>query len=151
MISDTKFQMDVYVSDADVAKTKVGDAANIVLDAYQSSAPFPAHVIEVDPAATMNNGVSSYKVTVQFDNNDPRVQAGMTGSANITTQTDQNALSVPTSAIITQGTSTFVLVQSSGVDREVPVTTGITSASGMTEILSGVAPTDHVRTFGQAQ
>jgi HlyD family secretion protein len=151
MISDTKFQMDVYVSDADVAKIKVGDVANVALDAYQSSAPFPAHVISVDPAATMTGGVSSYKVTVQFDNNDPRIQAGMTGSANITTQTDASVLSIPTSAIITQGTSTFALIQSSSGDKQVPVTTGISSAAGMTEILSGLSPTDQVRTFGQAQ
>jgi len=151
MISDTKFQMDVYVSDADVAKIKVGDVASVTLDAYQSGAPFPAHVIAVDPAATMTGGVSSYKVTVQFDDNDPRIQAGMTGSASITTQTDTNALSVPTSAIITQGTSTFVLVHGSSGDQQVPVTTGIASAAGMTEILSGLSHTDQVRTFGQAQ
>ena len=151
MISDTKFQMDAYVSDADVAKIKVGDVADVTLDAYQSTAPFPAHVIAVDPAATMTGGVSSYKVSIQFDNNDPRIQAGMTGSASITTQTDTNALSVPTSAIITQGTSTFVLIHGSGSDQQVPVTTGISSAAGMTEILSGLSPTDQVRTFGQAQ
>ena len=151
MISDTKFQMDVYVSDADVAKIKVGDVANVTLDAYQSATPFPAHVIAIDPAATMTGGISSYKVTVQFDDNDPRIQAGMTGSTSITTQTDLNALSVPTSAIITQGTSTFVLVHGSGTDQQVPVTVGIASASGMTEILSGLSPTDQVRTFGQAQ
>ncbi|HVM73489.1 MAG TPA: efflux RND transporter periplasmic adaptor subunit [Candidatus Paceibacterota bacterium] len=151
IISDSKFQMDVYVSDADVAKIKVGDVAAVTLDAYQSDAPFSAHVIEVDPAATMTNGVSSYKVTLQFDANDPRIQSGMTGSAAITTQTDDDALSVPSSAIITQGTSTFVFVQASGGDREVPVSTGITSAAGMTEILSGINPTDQVRTFGQSQ
>jgi HlyD family secretion protein len=148
MISDSKFQMDVYVSDADVAKVKVGDAASVTLDAYQSGTPFPAHVSAVDPAATMTNGISSYKVTLQFDDNDPRIQAGMTGSASITTGTDTNALSVPTSAIITEGTSTFVLVKSASGDAQVPVTTGIESASGMTEILSGLSASDEVRTFG---
>jgi multidrug efflux pump subunit AcrA (membrane-fusion protein) len=138
----------VYVSDADVAKIKVGDIASVTLDAYQSSAPFPAHVTEVDPAATMSNGVSAYKVTLQFDQNDPRIQAGMTGSTAIITKTDQDALSVPTSAIITEGSSTFVFVKSSSGDTQVPVTTGIQSAAGMTEILSGISATDDVRTFG---
>ncbi len=148
MISDSQFQMDVYVSDADVAKIKVGDAVAVTLDAYQSGAPFPAHVTTVDPAATMTNGISSYEIVLQFDANDPRIQAGMTGSVHITTQTDQNALSIPTSAIITEGTSTFVFVQSPGADKKVPVTTGIQSAGGMTEILSGISSTDEVRTFG---
>ena len=151
MISDSKFEMDVYVSDADVAKIKVGDTAAVTLDSYQGEAPFPAHVTEVDPAATMQNGVSSYKVTLQFDDNDLRIQAGMTGSASITTQMHQSTLSIPTSAIITQGTSTFVFIKASGGDRQVPITTGIQSAAGMTEILSGLSATDEVRSFGQTQ
>ena len=151
MISDSQFEMDVFVSEADLAKVAVGDPVSVTLDAYQSDAPFPAHVTKIDPAATVNNGVSSYKVTLQFDDNDPRIQAGMTGSIKITTQTHQDALSVPTSAIITQGTSTFVFAQSSGADKEVPVTTGISNAAGMTEILTGVSASDHIRTFGQTQ
>ncbi|HUO56473.1 MAG TPA: efflux RND transporter periplasmic adaptor subunit [Candidatus Paceibacterota bacterium] len=148
MISDSKFEMDTYVSEADLAKLKVGDAASVTLDAYQNSAPFAAQVSAIDPAATVQNGVSSYKVTLQFDQNDSRIQSGMTGSASITTATEQNALSIPTSAIITEGTNTFVFVKSPGGDREVPVKTGITSTSGMTEILSGLTLADDVRTFG---
>ncbi len=151
MISDSAFQMVVYVSDVDIAKVKTGDAALVTLDAYQNGSTFPAHVIEVDPAATLQNGVSSYKVTLQFDQNDPRIQSGMTGSAKITTNTHTNVLSVPTSALIRHGTDAFVIVQSPSGDREVQVTTGIESVSGMTEVISGISPSDNVRTFGAAQ
>jgi RND family efflux transporter MFP subunit len=148
MISDTQFQMVVYVSNADIAKVKVGNEASIALDAYQGGSVFAAHVIEVDPAATIQNGVSAYKVTLQFDKNDPLIQAGMTGSAHIITQMHQNSLSVPTSAIITRGSEAFVIVQSSRGDKQVPVQIGIASASGMTEIISGLSASERVRTFG---
>lgn len=148
MVSDSRFQMDTYVSEADIAKVKVGDTAEVTLDAYQNDAPFPAHVIQVDPAATVQNGVSSYKVTLQFDQNDPRIQNGMTGSALITTQTIQQALSVPTSAIITNGTSTFVIVHGSSGNAQTPVVTGISNGQGMTQIVSGISAQDQVRTFG---
>lgn len=151
MISDTEFQMVDYVSDADIAKVKVGDPVSVTLDAYQSGSSFPAHVIQVDPAATIQNGVSAYKVTLQFDQNDPLIQSGMTGSATITTGMQNNALSVPTSAVITEGTSTFVLVKSPAGDKQVQVQTGIESEAGMTEILTGLSSTDLVRTFGVAQ
>jgi RND family efflux transporter MFP subunit len=154
MISNAKFQMDVFISNADVAKIKLGDVASVTLDAYQNSAPFASRVTAIDPAATITNGVSSYKITLQFDDNDPRVQSGMTGSASITTESHEQALSVPTSAIITQGTSTFVFVKSSNgtskanQDREVLVTIGLNSASGMSEVLSGISISDQIRTFG---
>jgi len=150
MISNSLFEMDVYVSQTDVAKLKTADVASVTLDAY-SGVTFAAHVASIDPAATTQDGVSSYKVTLQFDANDPRVQQGMTGSVKITTDTHSTALSVPTSAILTEGTNTFVFVRSGSGETKVPVTTGITSTAGMTEIISGVSAADYVRTFGNDQ
>jgi RND family efflux transporter MFP subunit len=149
MISDSRFEVVTYVSESDVAKLKVGDAASVALDAYQGEASFSAHLTAVDPAATLTNGISSYKVTLEFDANDPHIQAGMTGSVHIITNMHENALSVPTSAIITQGTDTFVLVADASGDRKTSVRVGISSASGMTEVVSGLNATDRIRTFGQ--
>jgi len=132
MNSDAQFQFETYVSEADLAKIKVGQTAQIELDAYETEAPLAGHVIAIDPAATVTNGVSSYKVTLQFDQNDPRVQAGLTGSVKIVTQSKDNVLSVPTSAIITRGTDHFVLRQTPQGDQQVQVQTGISSAAGFT-------------------
>jgi HlyD family secretion protein len=151
MISDAQFQFEVFVSQADLAKLKVGDTAAVELDAYESAVPLAAHVVAIDPAATVQNGASSYKVTLQFDATDSRIQAGLTGSAKITTQSKDNVLSVPTSAIITQGTQHFVLRETPSGDQQVAVQTGISSAAGMTEITSGLTSTDMIRTFGQTQ
>lgn len=146
--SDSQFQMEVFVSQEDLAKLKVGNTAAITLDAYQSSAPLPAHVTAIDPAATVTNGIAAYKVTVQFDTNDARVQAGLTGTVKITAQTKSNAVSVPTSAVITRGNDTFVMKESESGDVMTPVVVGIKSADGMTEIISGITAHDRIRTFG---
>ena len=151
MISDAQFQFDVYVSQADIAKVKTGDSAAIALDAYQGGAPSPAHVIAVDPAATVQGGVSSYKVTLQFDGNDPRIAAGLTGNAKITTQSKSDVLSIPKSAVIMRGSGTFVMKQNSSGETLTPVTTGIESAAGMIEITAGLSESDTVRTFGSQQ
>jgi RND family efflux transporter MFP subunit len=151
MISDAQFQFETYVSQTDLGKIAVGNTAQITLDAYQSGGSLPAHVVAVDPAATVQNGVASYKVTLQFDTNDSRVLSGETGNARIITQSKQNALTVPTSAVITRGNETFVLKKTGGADVLTPVQIGIASASGTTEILSGVAEADSIESFGNAQ
>jgi len=148
MISDTQFQFEAFVSQTDIAKIKVGDSAEVELDAYENQAPFSAHVIAVDPAATVQNGVSSYKVTLQFDQNDPRIQSGGTGSAKITTQSLQNVLSVPTSAIITNNSNYFVIEKTASGTMQVPVQVGIASANGYTQITSGLSSTDQIQSFG---
>jgi RND family efflux transporter MFP subunit len=148
MISDSGFQFQTYVSQTDLAKLAVGDAATVSLDAYQGGEPFAAHVVAIDPAASVQGDVSSYKVTLQFDSNDARIHAGLTGAAKIVTKTESSALAVPTSAIVTEGTDHFVLRKGARGDERVAVEVGIRSVSGMTEILSGLAAGDQVRTFG---
>jgi multidrug efflux pump subunit AcrA (membrane-fusion protein) len=69
----------------------------------------------------------------------------------IITQSKGNVLSVPTSAIITRGTDHFVLEKTPSGDQEVQVQTGISSASGMTEITSGLTQSDQIRSFGTQQ
>ena len=151
MVSDAQFQFETYVSEADFAKIKVGDTAQVALDAYQNAAPLAAHVVAVDPAATVQNGISSYKVTLQFDAADQSIAAGLTGNVRIITQTKENALQVPSSAIVRQGTGTFVLRSDNSGETLVPVQTGIASANGMTEIVSGISSTDNIRSFGTQQ
>jgi HlyD family secretion protein len=151
MISDTQFQFETYISEADLSKVQSGDAASVELDAYQDQAPFPAHVTQIDPAATVQNGVSSYKVTLQFDQNDPRIQSGETGSVKITAQSLQGVMSVPTSAVITSGAGHFVMKKTPSGDQEVPVELGISSDSGYTQIISGLSAADEIRSFGNQQ
>ncbi len=149
MNSDAQFQMDVYVSDADVAKIKPQDSAQVTLDAYSDTA-FPAHVVSIDPAPTVQNGASAYRVVLQFDQNDSRILSGLGGAATITTQSKQDALSVPSSAVITRGNGTYVLKHTGSGDVLTPVTTGIVG-NGVTEIVSGLNEGDEVRSFGTNQ
>jgi len=151
MISDAQFQIEAYVSEADLAKVQVNDVANVKLDAYPNDTPLSAHVVSIDPAATVQDGVSSYKVTLQFNTDDPRIQAGLTANVSIIADTKDDALQVPTSSIVTRGDGQYVLRASTSGDELVKVETGIESAAGMTEIISGISETDRIRSFGTQQ
>ncbi len=151
MISDTAFQFETYVSEAELAEIKVGDAAQVELDAYEGQPALSAHVIQIDPAATIQNGVASYKITLQFDENDPRISSGETGSVKIMTDSLQNVLSVPTSAIIMNNGQYFVIEKVGSGTQEVPVQVGIQGATGYTQIISGLTPDMEVQTFGSSQ
>lgn len=60
-----------------------------------------------------------------------------------------NALVVPTSSVIKDGGQAFVYVKSgSNVPVRSSVITGLVSADGMTEIISGLSPGQEVLTFG---
>ncbi len=142
-------KVEVQVPESDISKITASDTAAITLDAYGASTTFPAIVSEIDPAETVVNGINSYKVTLQFINEDPRIRSGMTANVSIITGQVTNALAVPSPAIITRGTQTFVMFKNpNGTFKQQPVQTGITSEDGYTEIISGLNQGDIIASFG---
>jgi HlyD family secretion protein len=149
LISKGKFQVETYLSEADVSAIQVGNQATITLDAYGTDTPFSATVISVDSSQTVVAGAPTYKAVLQFTNNDPRLKADLTANVNIVTATHENVVEVPTSAIIRRGTDRFVLINtgaSKPEERQVQI--GIHGTDGMDEILSGVTTGDQVVNFG---
>lgn len=147
MIADGKYQATVRVSEKDITKIKLGEPADATFQAYPGVV-FSGKVTTVDPAATFVNGVSSYGITLTFNANDPRLSSGLSANVRIVTDTREGALLVPTSALITDGTDTFVYVQEARGARKVPVTIGIQSVDGMTQILQGLSSGEKVLSYG---
>lgn len=147
MDSDAQFQIESFVSEADVAKIKKTDAADVRLDAYTGDT-FAAHVVAVDPASTVQNGIAGYKVTLQFDTPDPRIKTGLTGNIAITTQQKTGVLRIPQNAIVKRGDQEFVMRKGTNGDELAPVQTGVLSTDGLVEITSGLTASDQIKSFG---
>ncbi|MES3031517.1 MAG: efflux RND transporter periplasmic adaptor subunit [Patescibacteria group bacterium] len=140
MISEESFKVEIFVPEVDIAKISVNDVASIQLDAYGEDAVFKAHVISVDPAETVVEGVPTYKVTLQFDEKDARVRSGMTANIEIETNFKKNVLTVPYRAITQRKGESFVKVLDSDEEyTEVKVVTGLKGSDGMVEIQSGLS------------
>lgn len=139
VISDTSFEIEAYVPEADIAKIKIGDSARITLDAYGSDIPFPGKVTAIDPAETIVDNVPTYKTTLHFTENDPRIKSGMTANIDIATASRANVLYAPERSVITKGSDKFIRsVSADGTTTDVPVTTGLKGSDGSIEILTGV-------------
>jgi HlyD family secretion protein len=144
IIADGKYEADAQVSEADIAKVQLNDTVNVTSAAYPG-VTFPATVTTVDPAASVDsNGVASYGVTVTFLNDDARLLPGLSANVHIITATKDSALLIPTTAIITNGDQKFVYVKTSKGSVQTPITTGIESANGMTEVTSGLSAGESV-------
>ena len=86
LVNTSGLKVETYVSEADVAKIKEGDAANVTLDAFGAGTAFPAIVTTVDTVQSTVNGASAYKVTLHFASADSRLRDGMTGNVHIITE-----------------------------------------------------------------
>lgn len=138
VISDTSFEIEAYVPEADIAKIKIGDNARITLDAYGSDMPFQGRVTAIDPAETIIDNVPTYKTTLHFTENDPRIKSGMTANIDISTSSRENVLFAPERSIITRGGGKFIrTVLADGTTNDIPVTVGLKGSDGAIEVLSG--------------
>jgi len=145
MINSGLFQIESFVPEINIANLTVGNPAEATLDAYGSGVKFSANIVSIDPAETIRDGVSTYKVKLQFLAEDTRIKSGMTANLLITALKKPNVLAVPAKAIITNQMQKFVkVIGGNGQIIEQDVTLGKEGALGSTEILSGLKPGDNI-------
>ncbi|PIR97832.1 MAG: hypothetical protein COT89_02900 [Candidatus Colwellbacteria bacterium CG10_big_fil_rev_8_21_14_0_10_42_22] len=147
MISDAKFEIETYIPEADIADISLDDKASITLDAYDSNTIFGAYVSFIDPAETIIEGVATYKVLLQFDEEDERVLPGMTANVDIITGTRENVLSIPQRAVIDKDGRKLVRVVRGEETEEVEVEIGLKGFDGDVEVLQGLNEGDEIVVF----
>ncbi|MBP9822115.1 MAG: efflux RND transporter periplasmic adaptor subunit [Candidatus Pacebacteria bacterium] len=138
LISSSALEIDSYVPQVNIPFIKIGDPAVVTLDSYGDDLPFAATVVSIDPAETVRDGLSTYRIKLQFVTNDDRVKSGMTGNILITTEKKSNVISVPQGIIIDKNGQKFVIVIENGKNIEKLVQTGSVSSVGQIEIVSGL-------------
>lgn len=142
MIGLGAFEIESYIPEINIALLSVGDTARITLDAYGAGEPFAARVVSIDPAETIRDGVSTYRVILAFETPDPRIRSGMTANVVITTDQRSGVMSVPQGLVRTRGAERVVNVLQNGAIVERRVETGAISSFGNLEIISGLQEGD---------
>lgn len=93
-----KMELQVDVDEADVGQVKVGQSATFTVDAWPGR-KFAAVIQRVSFGSEESEGVVSYPTVLEVSNDDLSLRPGMTGTAEITTLTHDNALLVPNAAL----------------------------------------------------
>lgn len=157
MLVDNNFNIEVDISEANISKVKIGDKAEITLDAFSDDFILDAHVSFIEPAQTLISGVVYYKVKVDFDDLDKvlettkkmalNLKAGMTANVVITTEEKSNVISVPTRAIIEENSVKYLRLLVNDEVVMTPVSSGLRGDNGQIEILEGIVVGDEVITL----
>ena len=146
------FQIESYVPEVNISLIKLDDEAKTTLDAYGDATIFLAKVVSIDPAETIRDGVSTYKIKLQFENKDDRIKSGMTANVSITTFDKPNVIVVPGGVVFDKAPSSssgqagkkFVQVKTNKKVSDREVVLGNVSSLGQVEIVSGLVSGDVV-------
>jgi RND family efflux transporter MFP subunit len=124
------------VNEEDVGEVKAGMKAKVQLYAYRTRS-FTARVTSVQPAADPTT--QRYTVVLEMENPPDNLMVGMTGEMNIITGTHDNALLVPTRALLVDQ----ALVVKGGIVHSRTVGVGFRTLD-FTEVTNGLDDGSHV-------
>ena len=137
------------VSEANIAALQTGQLIDYTFDALGPDQHFAGKVLTINPASTVISGVVNYLVKGSFDNV-PNIKPGMTANMTITTAQKNDALAVPSTAVINKNNKNYVRVIDDSQKKtyhEVEVTTGLQADGGLVEILSGLNAGQQIVTY----
>ena len=99
----------ISLNEIDIARVQLGQKVTLTFDAI-TDLILAGKVAEIDSIGTVSSGVVNYNVKISFDGSNERIKPGMTVGADIITETKENVLIVPGSAIKTLNDENFVQV-----------------------------------------
>lgn len=153
MLGENNFEIEVLVSEADIAKVNGGDPAEITLDAFGDELKFAGSASFIEPAETVIQDVIYYKVSVIFSEQNEsaalqNIKSGMTANVTITTAKKDNVLVMPNRAVIDKnGSGKFTRILANNIVEERPITIGLRGDGGLVEILAGAQEGERVVTY----
>lgn len=131
-------KVEAFVPEVSIAGITIGNEAEITLDAYGSSEKFFATVSHIDPAETVKDGVSNYKIELAFKAADVRVRPGMTANVSIETLRKAETLMIPSRSVLDKDGKKVVFI-ANDMAEEREIQTGPTDSQGNVEVVSGLA------------
>lgn len=100
---------EISLNEVDIARVAIGQKATLTFDALPGSTAVGT-VTQIDTIGVASQGVVTYTVQISFDGAGGVVKPGMSVSAAIITDVRQDVLTIPSSAIKTQGDGSYVEV-----------------------------------------
>ncbi|PIU01687.1 hypothetical protein COT68_01880 [bacterium (Candidatus Torokbacteria) CG09_land_8_20_14_0_10_42_11] len=139
-------EVEASVPESEINKIKLDQKAEITFDAAPGEI-FKGTVDLIEPAETVIEGVTYYKIRIVFDDPDFMVKSGMSADISIKIAAPENILSIPQRAVKEKDGQKYVEIKEGETVREVEVQTGIKGDGARIEILSGLREGEEVVTF----
>jgi len=135
----------VNVLEKDVPQISKGKTAKIVVDAFPGK-EYEGVITRLSQAIDLSTRTMAIEVGVP--NKEHNLKPGMYATVTLTISEHQNAVTVPTEAVLNDNNGTFVYALQNNAAKRIPVQLGI-ERNSRTEILAGLSGDERVIVVGQ--
>jgi HlyD family secretion protein len=135
-----RLQVDAFVDETDIGKVKLGQAADVTVDAYPHKV-FKGRVSKIASGSTIQQGVVTYDVTISLEDARKQLKPDMTASVTLRTGVRSNVIIVPAEAVKmgAKGSTVNVVVKKDGKTEPEPRPVKTGASDGVnTEIREGL-------------
>lgn len=137
----TGLEVLAQVPEADIGRIKQGQQVEILADAYPDQV-FRGRVRLIAPEAVIEQGVTSFQVRVVIDSGADQLRSGLNVDLTFLGERLNNALTLPTVAILTENGKTGVLIPDANNKPQFREITIGTQIKDETQVLEGVKQGD---------
>ncbi|MGO4664790.1 efflux RND transporter periplasmic adaptor subunit [Bosea sp. 2YAB26] len=138
-------KVDFRVPEIYLTRVKVGQTIQLKVDALPDTG-FTGTIFAIDPIVDVNGRAIRLRATIP--NGDGVLKPGLFARINIIVDQRENALVVPETAVVPDGTGKMIFVVENGKAKRMPVELG-KRLPGKVEIVKGLTPTMQIVTAGQ--
>lgn len=143
VVSIDSLYVEGFIDEADISRVSIGKEVNITMDAYQDRV-FKGTVYRVSPVVTGGKQETrTFEVRARLKEMPPAIKPGMSAEVEVIIDKADNALIIPSQAVIERNGNSFVYVVKDSKARLVQVKTGRSNWT-YTEVLSGISEGDEV-------
>jgi len=137
MLGTSPFRVEMFLSEVDIPKIVLTQSGSIELDAFPGT-HYALRVSGVEPGPTKVEGVSKYRVSLNFVHPHEEFKIGMTGDAEIVTGERKDVFLAPSRSIVqNNGSGAIIRILDGETVVEKTVTIGMEGDTD-TEIVSGL-------------
>lgn len=135
LLGESPYRVEMFVSEIDISKVQLSQTGSIELDAFRN-VELALTVSEIDEAPTDRDGVSKYRVRLDFIKPPEGLKIGMTGDASIVTGMRSDVVTVPVRSVVERddGTLFVRVLDDSGVPEDRTVIKGMEGEGGLVEV-----------------
>lgn len=141
LVSPGTFEIQATASDTQLPGLKVGQ--RVEFTASGDTTAGLGTVTQVGTIPTVSSGVATFPITIGVKGTTAGLYEGISADVSVTTLSVANVLTVPSSAVHTIGSSSYVDVLSNGKEVTTAVTIGAVGST-LTQIKSGLTPGEEV-------
>ena len=122
-----QLELEIKVSEFSIGKVKVGQEAVISADILDGET-VDGEVVKISPTGEEKGGGSTERViptTIRVDGQGTKLIAGITARAELLIRESEDAFVVPTTALLDDGDTTYIVIVQDMKIKRIPVTLGV--------------------------